>query len=233
MTSMIKTLNVFPTERTIVDRERSKHAYRIGPYLTGKLAAELPIGSLFPALFAAVVYPTTGLHASWTRFARFVGVLTLEAFSAQALGLAIGALAPSTDAALAMGPAIMLVFIVFGGLYVSPENVPLPLKWVPKASLIKASYAALCINEFEGLEFEVAKEGGAPPPGALASGGQVLQRLGLGGEDAFRGCLVAQGRILLVNYLLTYRILKWKKPKYQALREPVDAEREGVDKADV
>jgi hypothetical protein len=39
-------------------------------------------------------------------------VLTLESFSAQALGLAVGAAAPSTEAALAIGPAVILVSIV-------------------------------------------------------------------------------------------------------------------------
>lgn len=151
------------------------------------------------------------------RFARFLAILTLEAFSAQAMGLAIGAVAPSTDAALAMGPAIMLIFIVFGGLYVTPENVPLPLKWLPNVSLIKSAYQALCINEFDGLSFEV--EG----PGALADGEQVLSRLGFGGEGALRSCLAMQGRILLLEYWLTHRILKAKKPTYQQLEEPSDA----------
>jgi len=36
-----------------------------------------------------------------------------------ALGLAVGAAAPSTESAVALGPAVMLIFIVFGGLYVS------------------------------------------------------------------------------------------------------------------
>ncbi len=35
--------------------------------------------------------------------------------SRQALGLAVGGAAPSTEAAMAMGPAVMLVWIVFGG----------------------------------------------------------------------------------------------------------------------
>lgn len=68
MTSMIKTLNVFPTERNIVNRERTNHAYGISPYLVSKLAAELPVGALLPALFGALVYPATGLHRSWTRY---------------------------------------------------------------------------------------------------------------------------------------------------------------------
>jgi hypothetical protein len=54
-------------ERTIVNRERSRQGYRLLPYLLSKLAAELPIGAIFPALFASLVYPTTGLHPKLTR----------------------------------------------------------------------------------------------------------------------------------------------------------------------
>lgn len=56
-------------ERTIVNRERSKRGYRLLPYLLSKLAAELPIGALFPALFASIVYPTTGLNPKLSRCA--------------------------------------------------------------------------------------------------------------------------------------------------------------------
>lgn len=53
------------------------------PYLLSKLAAELPVGALFPALFACMVYPATGLNPHPARFASFLGLLTLEAMSAQ------------------------------------------------------------------------------------------------------------------------------------------------------
>lgn len=59
--------NVFPSERTIVNRERSKQGYRLLPYLLSKLAAELPIGAIFPALFGSLVYPATGLNPRLTR----------------------------------------------------------------------------------------------------------------------------------------------------------------------
>jgi hypothetical protein len=59
--------------------------------------------------------PTAGLNPSPTRFLRFLGILTLESFSSAALGLTVGAFAPSTEAAVAIGPAVMVVFIVFGG----------------------------------------------------------------------------------------------------------------------
>lgn len=61
------------------------------------------------------------------RFAKFLGILTLESFTAAALGLSVGAAAPNTDAAVAIGPAVMLVWIIFGGFYCNAENIP---RWV-------------------------------------------------------------------------------------------------------
>jgi hypothetical protein len=53
-----------------------------------------------------------------------MGILTLESFTSAALGLAVGALAPNTESAVAIGPAIMLVWIVFGGYYANAANIP-------------------------------------------------------------------------------------------------------------
>ena len=59
--------------------------------MLAKLAAELPIGALFPAAFAALVYPATGLNPRPKRFALFASTLMLESFSAQARPGARGA----------------------------------------------------------------------------------------------------------------------------------------------
>ena len=72
----------------------------------------------------------------------------LESFAASALGLAVSAAAPSSEAAVAMGPAVMVLFIVFGGYYVNPENVPACFRWINAASLIKWAFQGLCATEF-------------------------------------------------------------------------------------
>lgn len=216
MSSLVKTLNVFPKERTIVSRERARSPYPVLPYLLSKLAAELPIGAIFPAIFAGLVYPTTGLRGDRGAFAKFVGTLTLESFSSQALGLAVGAAAPSTEAALAMGPAVILVSIVFGGLFV--QSVPKALCWLPKTSLIRASFKGLCVNEFDGLEFE-SDEG----RGGLVSGKDVLRRLTFD-KDSVKAAAGQQVKILTFYYWCTYCILKAKKARYQPLEVPVTQE---------
>lgn len=42
-----------------------------------------PPGALFPLLFGSIVYPVCGLNPSLTRFAKFLGILTLESFAGQ------------------------------------------------------------------------------------------------------------------------------------------------------
>ena len=67
MSSLVKCLNVFPKERLIVQRERSKSSYGVAPYFFSKLAAESPIGAAFPLLFASIVYPASRLHPKLSR----------------------------------------------------------------------------------------------------------------------------------------------------------------------
>lgn len=63
------------------------------------------------------------------------------------------------DAAQALGPAIMTVFIVFGGYYANASNVPKGLRWIAHTSLIKYAFEAFCVNEFKGLTFVNDKPG--------------------------------------------------------------------------
>ncbi|KAE8698982.1 ABC transporter G family member 7 [Hibiscus syriacus] len=100
MAALTKTLGVFPKERAIVDRERSKGSYALGPYLLSKLIAEIPVGAAFPLMF---------------------GTLLL---AASAMGLTVGAMVPTTEAAMALGPSLMTAFQGF------------------------------CVNEFTGLKFD-------------------------------------------------------------------------------
>lgn len=147
------------------------------------------------------------------KFAVFAGSNVLETLSTTGLGMAVGAAAPSTDAALVIGPAIMLIFVVFGGLYTNQGDVPQWLRWVPNASAIKAGYDTLCKNEFSGLELE----GGGP--GALRTGEEVLQRQGFTGTVA--GSLAQQGRIVLFYWWVTLCLLRADKPRFQPMLPPL------------
>ncbi|KAM7275938.1 hypothetical protein ACFE04_017804 [Oxalis oulophora] len=213
MAALTKTVGVFPKERAIVDRERAKGSYTLGPYLLSKLIAEIPIGAVFPLMFGAVLYPMARLHPSLSRFAKFCGIVTAESFSASAMGLTVGAIAPTTEAAMAIGPSLMTVFIVFGGYYVNAKNTPIIFRWIPHVSLIGWAFQGLCVNEFKGLEFDHEHSFD------VKTGEQALERLSFGGSR-ISDTVIAQSRILLFWYCTTYFLLERNKPKYQQLESP-------------
>lgn len=210
MAALTKTVGVFPKERAIVDRERAKGSYSLGPYLFSKLLAESPIGAAFPLMFGAVLYPMARLHPTLMRFGKFCGIVTVESFAASAMGLTVGAMVPTTEAAMAVGPSLMTVFIVFGGYYVNPENTPIIFRWIPSVSLIRWAFQGLCINEFSGLQFDHQHSFD------IQTGEQALERLSFG-KIRIRDTVIAQSKILLFWYCTTYLLLEKNKPKYQQL----------------
>ncbi|KAG9139257.1 hypothetical protein Leryth_011265 [Lithospermum erythrorhizon] len=213
MAALTKTVGVFPKERSIVDRERAKGSYTLGPYLLSKLLAEVPIGAAFPLLFGSILYPMARLHPTLPKFGNFCAIVTVESFAASAMGLTVGAMVPTTEAAMALGPSLMTVFIVFGGYYVNAENTPIIFRWIPRGSLIRWAFQGLCINEFRGLKFDHQNSFD------IQSGEQALERLSFG-QSNIRDTMAAQSRILLFWYYVTYFLMKKNKPKYQQLLPP-------------
>ncbi|XP_050221794.1 ABC transporter G family member 7 [Mercurialis annua] len=216
MAALTKTAGVFPKERAIVDRERAKGSYALGPYLLSKLIAEVPVGAAFPLIFGAVLYPMARLHPTLSRFGKFCGIVTAESFAASAMGLTVGAMVPTTEAAMAVGPSLMTVFIVFGGYYVNSDNTPIIFRWIPNVSLIRWAFQGLCINEFRGLKFDHQNSFD------IETGEQALERLSFGGSQ-ISDTVAAQSRILVFWYCTTYLLLEKNKPKYQRL-EPLPLE---------
>lgn len=219
MASVTKMLNVFPPERTIVTRERAKGSYGVLPYFLAKIMAEVPIGALFPAVFGLIVYPMCGLNPNPRRFGKFMAILVLESFAAAGIGLTVGGLAPNTNVAVTLGPAVMLLFIVFGGYYINPDSTPLLLRWLPKASLIQWGFKGLVVNEFDNAEFS---EDDNSSRGSMKSGADVLEWLGFDGTPVKRSML-AIGRIIIFNYWLTFNILRAKKPKFVEMHGPLES----------
>ena len=161
-----------------------------------------------------------------------MGLISVESFASSSIGLSVGSLAGSPESALAFGPAVMVIFIVFGGYYV--KTVPKAFRWIQNVSLIRhgepfvfwwlfllalrltfpflsfffSGFEGLSVNEFQGLKFDTEL------PSDVATGQAALERLGFG-ESTVSKSLAGLGRIMLFNYLFTYAVLKDKKPSFQ------------------
>ena len=207
MAALMKTLTAFTKEKTIVTRERANNSYGILPFFVAKIFAELPVSALFPLAFGCVVYPMTRLQPTVPKFLKFSSAIIMESFCASAMGLAISSIAPSTEAAIAMGPGIMVLFIVFGGYYVNVETVPLCFRWINKCSLIREGFQCLCCNEFTGLKF-------TPGP----TGEKALENLGFDAENGYKQGMHGLGNTLGYLWLLTLYLLENNEPTFAVMK---------------
>ena len=223
MMSLMKTLDLLGRERAVVHRERSRRQYGGAEYLLAKLVAELPLDAAYAGAFGLALKWRCGLRAPAPAL---VGTLALSAACCAALGLAVGALVPGQDAALAVGLPVMLVHMVLG--VINPAGAaaakpPSPLtRAVGHASPIKWAVQGLCCAELRGLELERSTLSDAPRMGGLAlvtSGDQVLERLGLREQSCGR-CLANLAAVLGIEVAVAFVGLALTRPRFQRMDPP-------------
>ena len=139
----------------------------------------------------------------------------LEGFASGGLGLFLGATAPSTDAALAMFPPLLVLMIIFNGFNISPEATPRLLRFIPKVSFIRWCSEGLAVNEFTGLTFSCD---GARGPCA-ATGEDALARVSM--KSTVKQSIVAQAQIVAGSYAGSYAILQRNRPRFLSVVPPV------------
>ena len=214
--AIASTIRSFPKEKTIVERERSKGIYDVGPYFLSKVVAEAPLTTALSALGGVLLYPLVGLQGGMLsqKFANFLAILSLEGLASGGLGLLLGAAAPSSDAALAMFPPIIVLMIIFNGFNISPEATPRLLRFIPKVSFIRWCSEGLAVNEFSGLRFSC--DGVRGP--CAETGEQALERVSM--RSTVRKANMAQGGIIAGCYAGTYHALRRNRPKFLSIVSP-------------
>ncbi len=139
MMALMKTLDLFARERSVVMRERMRCTYHSLEYILAKVVAEIPLDASFSLVFAVVLKTLTGLRTSMTTLINTYCLLTV---SCACLGFAIGSFAPSVDAAMSTGIFVNVILMVVGVINpsgVNPDEPPnrimqvlaffSPIKW--------------------------------------------------------------------------------------------------------
>lgn len=206
------TLRAFPKEKSIASTEIAIRQYRALPYFVAKAVSEFPLVFYYNMVMGSILYFATGMNPG--RFWTFVGLLTLHSLASEASGMAVGAVSPSSDVALAIFPAILILNIIFDGRNISVENTPYLLRWIPKVSLIRWGFEGLVVNEFQGLTFNTTDAVG---PSAARNGEEALAMFGM--QDASIDDVVqAEGIIMVVCWILAYLGLTLTKQKFVQMK---------------
>lgn len=219
-------LEVFPAEKSVVQRERASKSYCVSPYYLAKLTAETPVRVLSSLLFASIVYWMVGLNPGAKQFFTFFAICFVESLTAISLGIMISAAVPNEKVAFAVSPAFLVILMLFGGFYANQDTIPAWLSWIRYLSFLYYAFSALMVNEFSGACCWSCSNGGGDTveqqgediPGCMRSGDQILERWGFGSWPRWAGFAGLIG-CLLVQHALGYTILRKKKLRYLPLHQ--------------
>ena len=228
MMTLMKTIDLFAKEKPVVQREQQRHQYTNLEYLLAKTIAEIPLDSVFAAIFTSSLKFSCGLRIG---LKALTGVFALMTVAGASLGFAIGALSPTGEIAVVSGIPVMVVMMTVG--IINPAGVdqsegpPVIVRTLKQLSPIAFAIKALCLAEYRGMEFGSSEHGKKqnagrflgrsrhilkelPKMGALAlvqNGDQVLHELGLE-NDTYEGEMKHLAILSIGNLVLSWIGLK-------------------------
>lgn len=129
--STLTSLTTFSPERLLFVRERAKGYYKpIAYYLSKVMFDIVPLRLIPPIIMGCIVYPMTGLVASWPYFFTFMLFLVLFNLAAAMICLFIGVVVKNGGVANLLGVLVMLFSLLFGGFLLNHETIPKPVLWL-------------------------------------------------------------------------------------------------------
>jgi len=207
MGGVFGVLQTFGLELPMFHREYQAGMYTPGSFFLSRTMSEVPFQLFFPCLFVSVTYWMVGFNPDVDRFFTFMFIIVLTSNAAFSLGYVVSTMSPSVQVALALGPVILLPFIIFGGFFINTLSIPAYFSWLEYVSFFKYGFEALAINEFQD------KVIGCDPGENcdVTDGNKVIINLGLDINNFWRdiGILLA----LLIGFRIFSYFFLWMRSK--------------------
>ena len=188
MFGALTIINSFPSERSLMLRERASGTYYVSSYFIAKTLAETLWQLSSPLLFSFVVYWLAGFANTAEQFVVFAVFMTLCSLAATSLALMVSALARTIDLSVTVLPLMLEISRLFGGFFLSPAALPRYFSWLDALSYIKYCYVGISLNELKHITYACTNASLQ-----ICSGPQQIRALGLDyiSIGGCAGCLVA------------------------------------------
>ncbi|CAI4226905.1 unnamed protein product [Auanema sp. JU1783] len=202
---LFPSINVITCELPIFLREHKSRIYSVGSYYLAKSLAELPQYAILPLIYSAIVYWTTGLVESCSKFLIFSLVCMLLTQNAVSVAYAGAAVFGEEAIAVTYLPMLILPMLTFGGYYINFHSIPSYLQPFSYFSWFRYGFEALEINQWK----EITHIEGCT--GLLSQGNNTVFCPGENGEDILyrRGMdgEIAPNLLLLTLFSVLFRMI--------------------------
>jgi len=186
--SLMPGLMAFPPELAVFLQDQANGLYGPNAFYWAKSIVELPVNTISPALFTIIVYFMSGLGVPYggdesdraTNFFRHFCVIICLSYTANALGLLLGAFAGrKPEAAFVYAPLVIMPQAFVAGLFANTDRLEPGWVWLSYISFLRYAFKALTRLEFMDMGFicSQATEGLAC---RYPTGASVVKFLGFG-----------------------------------------------------
>ncbi|CAG01936.1 unnamed protein product, partial [Tetraodon nigroviridis] len=222
--STVSAAELFIIERKLFVHEYISGYYRVSVYFLAKILSDITMRTFTSVIFSAIVYFLIGLKCTASAFFVFTLTVTLVAYTATAMTMAISADQSVVGLASIFMTITFVFMMIFSGLLVNLPSIQDWLAWLKYFSIPRYGLAAVKINEFVGLKFceemvrgnnsasALANNSRMDPAGLTCTGEQYLDYLGIEYSTwGLWGNHVALTAMMLLFLLIAYLKLRYIK----------------------
>jgi ABC-type multidrug transport system permease subunit len=219
----------FPSEREVINKERSSGAYRLSSYYLAKMIGELPLTITLPSVFFMISYPMLGFSNTST-FLSLWAFLILSTICAQSVGLFIGAACNDLEVSVTLSALYSLSTMLFAGYY--SAQMPPWLSWLRYCSMVYYAFlnmqtvefingppieCSLRISRFSSCKFDNSSDSFGDNIPKVIPFSELFLHLDTMNEG-YEPFPIWFNTIVLILFLLTFRLMGYFVLRY--LRKP-------------
>ncbi|KAA0157279.1 hypothetical protein FNF27_05006 [Cafeteria roenbergensis] len=211
---------LIPRERSVFLRDTNANLYGTLAFYVGRTLADIPFHVGFSAVGAVIAYWMAGFQADAAKCGIFVLLTVILMFGTTSLFMAVGSLSPNVATANGIVSIVLLLAMLFSGIFVAQENTPVVFRWIGDISYLRFGVEAAATSELTGLSVSCTPQEAAL--GCVTTGAQLLERNSFNTDLDYiwpaMGWIVLQGVIFRVislgglHFLFTKQTLgeRWR-----------------------
>mmetsp|Transcript_46744 Transcript_46744/g.111291 ORF Transcript_46744/g.111291 Transcript_46744/m.111291 type:complete len:660 (+) Transcript_46744:45-2024(+) len=194
MNAAFGVLPVFGLEMVVFKREQALGMYNTPAFFITKVLTELPMsGIILPIIQICILYWAVGFQNSSDNFILFCAINICNTNAGIGIGMFIASLFSDLRVVLVVAPPLILPLMIFSGMFINTESIPVYFDWIKYISPIKWAFELYAVTEYRGLKLRCLEDEYRANPSCpksepkcycpLTTGEQVLKVLSVEDTD--------------------------------------------------
>lgn len=206
----------FVEDMRVFDRERLNGHYEVASFVVANTLSSAPFLFLISVLPGAIAYFLVDLHHGFDHFIYFVLTLYMCMLVVESLMMMVASIVPDFLLGIITGAGIQGVFMLNGGFFRLPNDIPKPFWRYPISYMAFHKYAneGFYKNDFRGLTFESNVPGG----GSISGDSILKDTYQVTGFSKWVDLLILVGMALLYRFLF-FSLIKLKEKLRPIIRD--------------